>query len=113
MNVNYAVFMDNYAYLSEDFGRDLALKKFDLCEEQLEKIVGRYTRGKRKGKLRGKIVWTKCVKGGWVKTGPYDFDADRANGYVASKGKCDNFLLVDAWTGEPIIWSKDNLKKSA
>ena len=107
---NYAVFVDRYAYLSEDFGRDLAMRKFGLCENQLEQIVGRYIKGKRKGKLKGKIVWTKCIKGGWVKTGPYDWDVGQACGYVASPGKCDNYILVDAWTSEPIYWNKDKLK---
>ena len=113
MKVNYAEFQQGYAYLSEDFGRDLAMRKFNLTEEQLEQIVGRYVKGKRKGKLKGKLVWTKCVKGGWVKTGPYDWDIGQACGYVAQKGKCDDFKLVDAWTGEPINWNRNNLKKTA
>lgn len=85
MSINYAQFVSKYAYLSEDFGRDLAMRKFDLTEKQLKQIVGRYIRGKRKGLLKGKIIWTKCVKGGWVKTGSYDWDAGRACGYVAKK----------------------------
>ena len=101
MKVNYAQFISRFAYLSEDFGRDLAMRKFSLSAEQLEQIVGRYSRGKRKGLLRGKIVWTKCVRGGWVKTGPYDQDAMRACGYVQPVGKCKDFQLVDSWTNEP------------
>ena len=101
MKVNYAQFISRFAYLSEDFGHDLTMRKFNLSEEQLEQIVGKYVRGKRKGLLKGKITWTKCVKGGWVKTGPYDHDAMRACGYVQPVGECKDFQLVDNWTGEP------------
>lgn len=56
------------------------------------------------------IVWTKCIKGGWVKTGSYDHEQMRAQGYVAQKGRCSDFQLVDAWTSEPICWSKESVK---
>lgn len=108
---NYAQFITRFAYLNEPFGMELALRKFELTEEQLESIVGRYVRGKRKGLLKGKIVWTKCVKGGWVKTGPYDFDAMRACGYIAKPGHCSEFHLADSWTGESIKWNRDNFIK--
>lgn len=111
MTVNYAIFQGRSAYLSEDFGKELAMKKFNLSEAQLEQIVGRYVRGKRKGLLKGKIVWTKCTKGGWVKTGPYDWDAERACGYVQPVGKCKDFQLVDSWTDEIIRWRRNSLKQ--
>ena len=107
MAVNRATIVDRFAYLSEDFGKELAMKKFNLTVEDLEQIVGRYVKGKRKGLLRGKICWVKCIKGGWVKTGPYDHEAQRANGYVESPGRCSNFNLYDAWTDELIRWSRD------
>lgn len=102
MKINRAIFQNKFAYLSGGFGRDLAMKKLDCSEEELEEIVGRYVKGKRKGCLKGKIIWTKCIKGGWVKTGPYDHEAGRATGYVASPGRCGDFAIVDAWTGETI-----------
>jgi len=112
MKTNYAVFTEGYAYLSEDFGKQLAMKKFNLSEKQLEQVVGRYIKGKRKGLLKGKIIWTKCTKGGWVKTGPYDWDVEQACGYIAQPGKCNNFSLVDGWTGEPYHWNRDQLKQA-
>jgi hypothetical protein len=33
MKVNYAQFKDSYAYLSDAFGKELAMRKFDLTEE--------------------------------------------------------------------------------
>lgn len=108
---NYAQFRSSFAYLSEDFGKELAMRKFDLTEEMLEVIVGRYVRGKRKGCLKGKIIWTKCITGGWVKTGPYDFEIGQAQGYVQSKGKCQDFQLVDSWTEEPIRWNRTEIEK--
>lgn len=111
MKTNYAQFRDGYAYLSEDFGKELAMKKFNLTEEMLEIIAGRYVRGKRKGLLKGMIVWTKCIKGGWVKTGPYDFEAGRAQGFVQTKGECKDFQLVDSWTREPLRWNRTEIEK--
>ena len=102
MNVNRATFQSKFAYLSGNFGKELAMKKLNCSEEELEKIVGQYVKGKRKGLLKGKIVWRKCIKGGWVKTGPYDFDAERATGYVAVPNRCDEFAIVDSWTGDVI-----------
>jgi len=63
MNVQHT---EKQAYLSTDFGEKLAktYKVYDLAEEKL----GRFTRGKRKGKIRGSIEWLKCERGGW-KTG--------------------------------------------
>lgn len=82
------------SYLSSPFGLELACKKFDTTPEEIEKLVGRYSRGKRKGELRGAITWYKVVKGGWVKTGPYDFEQMRGQGFVAKPGVCFGFQLV-------------------
>jgi hypothetical protein len=103
VKTNYAQFKESFAYLSDDFGKKLAMRKFDLTEEELERVVGRYVRGKRKGQLKGMIIWTKCIKGGWVRTGPYDHEQMRAQGYVAQKNRCQDFKLVDAWTKQPYI----------
>lgn len=102
MKVNRAIFQSRFAYLSEDFGKELAMKKLNCTEEELEKIVGRYVKGKRKGLLKGKIAWTKCIKGGWVKTGPYNEELMRATGYVAIPNSCKDFAIVDSWTNEMI-----------
>lgn len=102
MKVNRAVFQSKFAYLSEDFGKELAMKKLNCSEEELEKIVGRYVKGKRKGLLKGKIIWRKCTRGGWVKACPYDHETMRATGYVAVPGRCSNFAIVDSWTGQTI-----------
>lgn len=109
MKVNRAIFQSRFAYLSEDFGEELAMKKFNLTEDQLLQIVGIYVKGQRRGLLRGKIIWTKCTKGGWVKTGPYDWETGRACGYVCPPGKCSDFQLVDSWTGEPYHWTRSEL----
>jgi hypothetical protein len=74
------------APLSGDFGRDYACRTFGLSVDDLEKLVGRFTRGARKGMLRGAIAWGKITRGGWVKTGPYDFDTNTPCGFVATPG---------------------------
>jgi hypothetical protein len=93
---------NHYAYLSSDFGCDLAMKHFNLTLEQLEEKVGRYTKGKHKGELKGKLTWDKIEKGGWYKTGKYDEDAQQAHGFPTHI-QCYNFEIVDSWTGELII----------
>lgn len=80
---NYASYESKFAYLSSDFGRDYACKVFNLTPAELEAKVGRLSRGKRKGQLRGHIVWAKTTKGGWIKTGSYDHGAGQGNGFVA------------------------------
>jgi hypothetical protein len=73
-------------WLSTPFGADYACKVFGLTPAELEALVGRYVRGKRKGELRGSIAWSKITRGGWVKTGAYDFDENRACGFVVRPG---------------------------
>lgn len=62
----YTNVLQKQAWLSDSFGIELALKKLNLTNEKLESIVGRYTRGQRKGQLKGKLVWFKVEAGGWV-----------------------------------------------
>lgn len=63
--VNYCQTEFKTASLATDFGRGLAQLWFGLNNDILESLVGRYSRGKRKGQLRGEITWKKCVRGGW------------------------------------------------
>lgn len=67
MSVNYASFDTKRAYLSTEFGLELAKKWFSLTEDQLEDLLGRYKKGKRKGAIKGFIQWVKASPG-WVKT---------------------------------------------
>lgn len=71
------------AYLDTDFGEQITLKWTGLTIEQLEQLVGgRKIKGVRAGRLRGYVWWMKCTRGGWVKTGSYDWDAGRGSGFV-------------------------------
>lgn len=100
-----ARFENRSCYLSNDFGAALACRKLNISEDELEEIVGRYSRGKRKGKLRGLLVWRKCVSGGWVRTG------GAYEGYVESPRKTMDYKILDAWTKEPISVMDHKLKK--
>lgn len=91
------------AYLNTEFGLELACKKFGLTPDQLKEKVGVYVRGKRKGQLKGKLIWAKVTKGGWVKTGRYDFETMTANGFIAKPGTCFAFQIVDSWTQDVIL----------
>lgn len=92
-----AIIREHACYLSEDFGVELGCRKFECTEDDLEQLVGRYSRGQRKGKLRGKLIWRKCIKGGWVSTEP-----GYGHGFVQRPNRTWDYHLVDAWTGEDI-----------
>ena len=82
--VQYAKVENRYAYLSTDFGIEMARRWF--TEEELA-LVPVITRGKRKGKLRGLIKWKKAAEGGW----------SRAKGGVVYPGISDVALV---WTAQ-------------
>jgi len=87
------------AYLSSDFGRDLAMRRLNLTLEELEKLVGRYSKGQHKGQLKGRLTWCKVVKGGWYKTGHYDDEAMQASGFVTFANQTFRYCISDTWTG--------------
>tara|TARA_Y100001972_G_C7450226_1_gene230499 strand:+ start:170 stop:541 length:372 start_codon:yes stop_codon:yes gene_type:complete len=59
---NSAQYEKKVAYLSSDFGYDLAVKWFG--QEEVETLP-KYTKGKHEGKPMGFVLWVKCVKGGY------------------------------------------------
>lgn len=92
----YARVEDKAADLSSDFGRDYAMKTFALSLEDLEKLVGRYTRGARKGQLRGRLVWGVVTAGGWVKR-------FGGGGFVVRPGLRYGHAIVDSWNGKVFL----------
>lgn len=114
MPVQYVQLRYNKAFLNTEFGLELACRKLGKTPEQIEAVVGRYTRGKRKGQLRGILTWAKVEQGGWVREGAYDHDARQANGWVCrAVGLTFNYAIEDAWdaTKGPLLaeagWSED------
>lgn len=60
------------SYLSTDFGEELLMKWLEKSNQNTDEIlakIGRYTRGKRVGKLRGTLEWYKVTAGGWDYSG--------------------------------------------
>lgn len=101
MKPTYALTEQRGSFLNTEFGRDYAMKIFGLTEPELEAIVGRYTKGKWKGELKGKITWTKCVRGGWYK--------HNGAGGVMRPGALHH-AIIDPWTndrqgGPKVLWS--------
>jgi len=95
MNVNYCEFEWKFAGLNTDFGRELAQLWFGLDNYMIESLVGRYTRGKRKGQLRGSIRWQKATRGGW----------SRGKGVVLP-GTVRRAAIVDSFNGNTIFESE-------
>lgn len=93
---NYAQCTTRTAWLSTEFGESWARKLFgDTIIDNLP----RYLRGKRKGLIKGQIEWTKCTKGGWVKTGPYD---EQATGHVQARGFMNASIQTVPWGEDPV-----------
>ena len=79
---NYARICTRHASLSTDFGEGFARRRFG---DSLFDALPEYSRGPRKGKKKGSIVWEKCEKGGWVSEGNYHGDPV---GHVEPRGIC-------------------------
>jgi hypothetical protein len=78
---NYAQIEGRTAYLSTDFGEEIARKWFG--DESVDSLP-RYLRGPRKGKIKGAVTWSKVLRGGWVRTGRETAYGD-ATGYVENR----------------------------
>ena len=55
----------NKAFLSDDFGYELAVKWFG---QEVIDTLPKYTKGKHEGKPMGLVTWLKCVAGGYHPT---------------------------------------------
>jgi hypothetical protein len=75
---NYAKIQYRDAYLSTEFGEELARKWFG--DETVDSLP-RFLRGPRKGKIKGVVTWAKIVQGGWVR-GDRETASGQATGYV-------------------------------
>lgn len=95
----HAKFETRYGYISQADIAHLACEMLEITPEDLELVVGRYTRGKFKGQLRGMLQWQYCYYGGWVSEGHY---YDQPIGYVVKPGTCVKYQLVDSWTKDPV-----------
>jgi hypothetical protein len=67
MAVQRAAFEKKVAPLSTEFGRKVAVEKFG---EQTVAAFPTFSRGPRKGQLKGFLCWTKCAVGGWTHDHP-------------------------------------------
>lgn len=106
--MGYASIEIKSAYLSTDFGKQYAMRVFELTEEQLEKIVGRNTKGKRVGQLRGTITWKVVVRGGWHRTGPSSMPGERSSGCVLKPGLRFDHQIINPFArfNQPaVLWS--------
>lgn len=76
MATNYAQIDTRSAALDTDFGEEMARKWFG---DDVVDALPKYIRGKRAGRPKGFYVWTKVVRGGWVR------GYDREDGYVETR----------------------------
>ncbi len=73
MGVNYAIREKKSAPLCTDFTREFLTRHFgQQAADAIYEAAPKYKRGPNKGAPKGWAVWTKCTKGGWVRTGSYD-----------------------------------------
>ena len=84
---NYHVTRQHEADLDTAFGMDLAISKLQLNQTEIEALLGRYVKGKNKGKLKGCLVWLKTTEGGW----------DRGSQSVVLPGSSGYRLCSKVW----------------
>lgn len=77
-----ATFEIKSAFLFTDFGVQFAQRHFTAEEIAQLGVYG--PRSKHAGKPKGKIVWTKVISGGWVRTSRGTASGD-AQGYVENR----------------------------
>jgi len=87
----YAVTETKTASLSQEFGEGFARRIFG---DEAVDALPRFTRGPRKGKIKGLIGWKKCTRGGWFKTAPGHFQ-ETHTGYVMKPGTFEYALLSE------------------
>lgn len=106
MGVNYAIREKKSAMLATDFAREFVTRHFgQQAADAIYEVAPRYKRGPNKGQPKGWVVWTKCIKGGWVRTGSYDGDAMRGQGYVMAPGTHEvavTFIHPNYVEGRPV-----------
>lgn len=61
----YARAENRSVYLNTPYGRSFVQRFLGLDNDIIEAIVGRYSRGKRKGQLRGVVTFVRVTEGGW------------------------------------------------
>lgn len=95
MSVNYAVREPKSCGLGTDWAREFVARQFgQVAADAIYAALPLYQRGPRKGQPKGWVLWTKCVKGGWVKTGAYDHDGGRGCGFVMAPGTHDVKIVL-------------------
>jgi hypothetical protein len=93
----YASIATKRAYLSEDFGAEMATRYFG--DEQMAELP-KYVRGAKKGKLKGYIQWDKVTRGGWVRQHGYMGESD---GYV--ENRVGRVIKAEIYLSQ---WSEDD-----
>lgn len=87
MAVNYAIRETKSSPLASTFAREFMERQFGkLATDAIYDAAPKYKRGPSKGQPKGWVMWEKCIKGGWVRTGAYDHDSMRGNGFVMAPG---------------------------
>ena len=113
MSVQYASIIQRTAWLNTEFGLELACKKLGKTPEEIEALVGRNKKGKRKGQLKGQLIWYSVVTPGWVRMGFYNHEALQANGFVQRMKVSYGYAIHDPYKSKPdgtilpVAWDVD------
>jgi hypothetical protein len=79
-----ARYFHKYAPLHSDFAKDFVKRRFgEAATEKIYSLLPVYSKGPRKGLVKGWVAWIKCESGGWVNQGHY---YDSPVGYVMYPG---------------------------
>ena len=97
--VNYAQTTQRSAALHTDFARQFVERRWGkVVADALYAALPQYSRGPRRGMVKGYVHWTKCERGGWVRGGERREDG-QAVGHVERPGVRD---VRVRWTCDPL-----------
>ncbi len=92
--VQYASIERKSCRLSEDFAVQFVTRRFgNEIAALIFAEMPTYSRGPRKGKTKGFVIWNKVAKGGWVRTGPSYHGSP--SGHVAIPGTHDVQVVLE------------------
>lgn len=105
-----ARFIPMSGFISNDFIAALACRKLGITLDQLEAIVGRNSKGKHKGQLKGRLEWEKCIEGGWSwditrddTTATMKISNGGNQGYIIKPNTTRRYKLTETWTGKVLL----------
>lgn len=87
------------APLSSDFAREFLGRRYgEALTSEIYAALPKFTRGPRKGLVKGFVRWIKCTKGGWMRTGPSYYGTPTGQVLTPGTHRVEVMLSLEAET---------------